>query len=608
MTRRGSLAVMTTIAVLVASACGSSTTPPPSTAASAGPGASSAAAVGGPIGALGTMPSVPDGTEPAFLAAAQAELGIRDALRKEIDVAGAIGDGADGILKASDDVEGAFGADGLKALVDHYGIDLSSAALERQLAAIDGPGLPPDPGQLDEEWTGSLIGNTSFTASMYLALTPELFPTATGPYQQESQSRTEEHDSESSGIKEHLTLTQNLTVGRGGGRILMDVTLTANSVLTRASSGTEVAHRTSTSTGHFEMDGCPAVDGSAKGTYTISNAETIAPSSGSTRGGTSATTGPFTALDGDDAHLIKTDFSATVAASTQGRVGGDWSVGATFPISIPARGGIAAIQIGGPQNPTESNATQASASSLAGMLLMAGNYLGDAAKEAEKFWRGGNCIELKTSEESKLVPPSKQLQISVDAQHKFDGSKVQAGITGKFSGKDHLDPDGRKQDPTANLTFKAGANEGDKGTIDLEQVGKRGIGKKQLVFTVGLQDYKLNIVQAGNGFTAQKCNGPTGRWVINESIGGKPVGTWTFTLPEGSNTGTVHAVYDVAQGPVSAHWDQTGTVTFADGDPPMLAFGTLNGTVTVNIGGKKVTRSGASGPFDFQLEAGKFCN
>jgi hypothetical protein len=80
-----------------------------------------------------------------------------------------------------------------------------------------------------------------------------------------------------------------------------------------------------------------------------------------------------------------------------------------------------------------------------------------------------------------------------------------------------------------------------------------------------------------------------------------------FTIPRGGTTAEVHAVYVLGSGDATAHWDVRGPVSFVEGDPAMLKFGTLEGEVTVRAMGQSVTTRNKVAPFTVLLEAGKFC-
>ena len=214
---------------------------------------------------------------------------------------------------------------------------------------------------------------------------------------------------------------------------------------------------------------------------------------------------------------------------------------------------------------------------------MADYYLAEAAKKAEAFWRSGECINVKTSEESREVTPNEALTVTVEPEGKFDKQPVKAPVTAAFTGKARLEPT-TAQDPPASLRFTAGSEERDKGTIELKQTGKRGIGKKTVEFTVGIPDYKLgNTTGAQGSLSTVKCRGKDGPWSIAMTAP-DTTGTITFTIPRGGTSAEAHMVYDLATGDGTAHWDVRGPVSFVAGDPATLQFGTMHGRVTVRAG------------------------
>ena len=116
-------------------------------------------------------------------------------------------------------------------------------------------------------------------------------------------------------------------------------------------------------------------------------------------------------------------------------------------------------------------------------------YLAEAAKKAEAFWRYGECIDMKTSEESKQVSPPADADRHGRSDPQIRQRTGQGARHAAFAGKERLEPTDAAQDPPASLTFTAGREEGDKGTIELKQTGKRGIGKK----TAGVHGRHLRL-------------------------------------------------------------------------------------------------------------------
>ena len=116
---------------------------------------------------------------------------------------------------------------------------------------------------------------------------------------------------------------------------------------------------------------------------------------------------------------------------------------------------------------------------------MAQYFIAEVGKRAQAFWRSGACIELEPSTDTRKVQPNENIELTVKATAKFgDHKEIAKPITAKFTGTKSLDPNGTPVDEPARFTFTAGPNKDDKGTIDLEQTSKRGIGKRQIVFTV----------------------------------------------------------------------------------------------------------------------------
>jgi hypothetical protein len=190
---------------------------------------------------------------------------------------------------------------------------------------------------------------------------------------------------------------------------------------------------------------------------------------------------------------------------------------------------------------------------------------------------------------------------------KIDGNDIDAPIKGTFSGKDKLDPDGQPQDPPVSFTFTAGSDPDDKGTIQLEQVGVRGIGKKTLEFTVKSSDFKI-VNTADSGLQGVKCDGPGGTWDL--SYTGQIPGTTTFTLAADGGSGTAHTdlFKDLGHG-ATAHYvlDGTASVIKQPDGPYALNFALGAGTLTVTSpDGTDTVPISFPGEY-YELEQGDFC-
>lgn len=477
-------------------------------------------------GTAGASPATTaEAITPSVAEAALAELQLRNWLRDAAGFTDALGPDAQAILAGSDAAEARFGEGLLAALVERYALELTAAGGAPQLVASLDRLPPADRLTAAGEWSGSLIGNTSFMVDMWMGLAPELFGQATGErFVSEDRSISETHDSTSGGTNEHLVLTENATVGLGAGRIRVDLVLTSTSTLTD-SNGNLIATRTSTGKGRFEVDGCPDATGNANGHYTINNHEAVTSASGASRNGESTVDGPFVALADDGAHLIGTQFNGSISAGAQGAGSGPWSYTGEYGISVDASG---SFRVG--VTNAEGNATPEQLRSSSWLIAMTAHYIATAAKKAEAFWRSGACIDLKTTRESGNVKPGETIQLGVDAFAKFgDKARVSAPIQVAFTGKESLDQAGKPVDPPASLTYKAGPKEGDAGAIELTQTSRRGIGRKTVTFTVGGSDYRVAGRGQGAGWSGQKCGGLPGPWTLTFTIPGG-TGTTTFTV------------------------------------------------------------------------------
>jgi hypothetical protein len=404
-------------------------------------------------------------------------------MRDEIYVAEVIGADGPGVVTDIEDAEKSFGEASLADFVQKSGIDLNATAQPRPIALAGGQPL--------YEWNGSLFGYTSFMTSTWLGFAPQAIQSLAGnaTFQSQTINRSETHDSTIGSLKEHLVLTETVTVGAGQGRIVFDVALTSTADMTDAATGNAVAHRTSNDTGHFEVNSCPDAQGNADGKYSLVDKEEVTNVGGASNAASASTDATFSLLVGDDAHLVETKVDANVDSRAHGTKPGttggarepfDWSATGTFDLTIPSAGSTNYDA----KNIVTSDGTNAKVGHLSSLVVVADHYLAEAARQAEKFWRSGDCIELKTSDESRAVQPNEQVSLIVDSTHKWDRQPVTAPIKASFSGKTSLNPTDTEQPPPASFTFTAGTTQGDKGTIDLTQTGKRGIGKKTVKFTV----------------------------------------------------------------------------------------------------------------------------
>jgi hypothetical protein len=433
------------------------------------------------------------------------EIQVRDWLRDSTGITAALGPHAADLLANEDATADAFGKASLAAAAEKFGITLPTGAVGAPLGpAASAPvtlagwrparrGTQPAIGR-DAAGSGSLAGNTSFTLDAWLAAAQDFIAQAgSDTIEGGSDKKSETHTSTIDGVTEQLTLGEQITVSWGEGRVSLDVMLTSDSTFADATSGKPAGHKTTSAHGVFKLNGCPTADGVAEGHYTVDKLEGVTDSSGAAHGGESSIDGDFRATDDDGANLVGTEFNANVSTNGHGGSGGDFSLGETVPMQIAAGG---AVTVGTGSN-LSGNAAAGSSQAVGWLLAMAGAYLGKVAKEAEHFWRSGACIDMQTSRESGKVKPNEKIELTVTPIGKFDKGQINKPVEAVFSGAKSLDPSTPQTAP-ATFNFVAGPNKDDKGTIDLKQTSKRGIGKKTVVFTVGSGRLLVTISVTGS--------------------------------------------------------------------------------------------------------------
>jgi len=405
-----------------------------------------------------------------------------DDLRIEAGIAALLGTDGEAALTAINEAQAEHAEAEFPALVDSLGI---TAAVE-WLATIGGTaGQAP---RAYADWEPTYSGRTAFTASMLTALLAESISSADTDRPRGSVTSNETSDKTSGDIREHITLQTTLSLETGAGRIQGDVELITTTQATSVSTGAAVGSLSSTAHGHIDVNACPDPEGVAEGSISMSWQEDTTTAAGSNAGGSASFEAPMRMLDGDDAHLIQTelDISFDKGAHGPGTPGGnpgaafDWSFGGSMSLVIPRSGQSSMPSFTG-ENNGASDTQAAGAATYA--ITQAALIAHQVAEKAERFWRGGKCVEVKTSEESRDVDPGEEVTITIEAAHKFDGAEVEGKAETTFTGEKEIRPTAPIDTPD-DLTFVAGEDPGDEGKLAIKHTSKRGIGEKTLTFTV----------------------------------------------------------------------------------------------------------------------------
>ena len=494
------------------------------------------------------------------------ELDLVHQLRDEAGMPALLGKGGTEAFAALDAIEARFGdkvlqdasdaAEGKTALAGPTrGVPLKSGLASIRRTA---PVAPMLPAALDI----SLLADTGFTTSSLMSLFAGAVKLA-GETGGGSLPRQEHFTDDLGGFHQDVDLHSTLSVKSGGGHVSIDIGLSATDRISK-SDGTFVALYTSTANGHFDVDACPDAGGIGAGTYSFDTKHELNDVGGASNvqsGAGRSAAGSFQLHDGDDATLQSIQASLDLSADAKGP-GSPAGPGPTAPfdgsaaqkvdIVMPTSGGTT---VSGPPATVTGTGGAAASGSLFVAQAFAQLFFEAVGKEAEKYWRSGECVELKPSRDTGKVDPEEKIDLTVTSKAKFgDKGEINAPIVAAFSGKKSLDPHDQPVDAPAHFAFESGKDEGDVGTIDLKQTSRRGIGKKQVIFTVSGKPLLVSVSSksvANIGVTityqgsvkdlklGRQGDAYEGKGSIKVTI------TLKLTAPDASCTGTDTKTYDV---------------------------------------------------------------
>lgn len=465
--------------------CGSvppAATPAGSQIASAAPDSTSPTAPAS--GSVGVTPPTLPALDEAIPQAMAAEVELVHELQRDAGIGDMLGSDGAAVLGAVDDAQAQYAENQLPTLVRDLGI----AGTTEPLASMKAVSLRQASSL--QAWEPTYSGRTSFSATMLTAVLATAVGSADQTRTRSSVSSNETSEKTTGDIRERINLKTTLTLETGGGRIAGQVELVTTTQATSVSSGGRVGSLLGTARGELDVNACPDAGGIAEGSIALAWQEELTPASGASAGSAASFEAPIRMVDGDDAQLIETqlDLGFSKGAHGPGTPGGDpgapfdWGVTGSMSVVIPAAGGASTISGLAYEDSGASDAQVGGAVTFS--MIQAALIVFGVADQAEQFWRSGKCIELTPTEESREVQPQEQVGFSVSAAHRFDGAQVEGQIDPTFTGVQALDPNAPVDAP-ADFTFTAGDEIGDKGTIELEHISRRGIGTATLEFTVG---------------------------------------------------------------------------------------------------------------------------
>ena len=376
-----------------------------------------------------------------------------------------------------------------------------------------------------------------------------------------------------------MTLATTINVKTGNGHVMMDIIMTATDRVSNAETGSFIALYTSRSTGHFDVNACPDENGIGEGTYTFETKHELNDVSSPQAARSGGREIGRSAIPVDQRRGRTPGSDRSGAQSRGGRESGPGVPAGLVRLS-PSTG----EQHNRRTSPCPPTAQHRYRHGHVGYgdwrpkrrrsdahLICHGPALPGRGGQGGRGASGGraSASTIKTTKESKKVSAGESVQFDATAKGKFDGADIDAPIKGTFTGTKSLDPDGEEQDPPASFTFEAGDEIGDKGTIELEQVGVRGIGKKKLEFEVGPTDYKWDQHSAWAGRNVgHEMRRPEG-CVDGHTSKDQATAERSTSLARRrtQTTAPAHMVMDFTSAG-TIHWDLNGSVTFVDGEEP----------------------------------------
>jgi hypothetical protein len=421
------------------------------------------------------------------------------------------------------------------------------------------------------------------------------------------------------------TTTVNLRLTVSGSTVTSEADATQESVSTNTQTGAEITRGTYRSHITATLNACPDVNGIVTLDMVVeqSTGHTGSLGSASWQGSmTSQTRGQV----GEDAWLqSETEVSDLEVATTSSD--GSTRSGTANTIITTQRGpnGARSSRVTSAEGTESGTMDSADRARWATFLRMVGFMVsGRGFDKAQELWRSGKCVRIEATESSRQVQKNEVVDFTAEPWHQIDGVRLDKRVVATLGGVASVEPDGAAQDPPAPVTYRAGSEQGDVGTVTLTSTSNRGIGTLDLRFRVG-GDYHLdgtyqNAFATGTAH-GEKCDGSLdGEWVIEGeyTAAGIYEGTqrWVITVNEQTMSGTFtytdHQVGFVPGAP-ETEGRAAGTVTVAEdelGDVLMHLTETSHSfqtQTTAPVGGYGNDVNAPLQEYDFTWELGDDC-
>ena len=335
------------------------------------------------------------------------------------------------------------------------------------------------------------------------------------------------------------TITGHMAAPTGQGRIVADVEFGVQVAVFDAASGQQLRTSRFRTTGRIELDECPDADGKVRGHVRLT---------------LDAAGGDAAAAVTVEADVVGTvDESATLTTiDAEGSTGDTMTEGATTQTTTTTGGARFTVGPDGSLTPDESSVHGGAESDgslddeqvnqryrrIFESIDLAAWLMGD---KAQKRWRGGACVEIHATEQSRTVKPSALVQFEATPFHKIEQRNLDKPILASFSGERSAEPMDDPHRPPVLYSFTAAPQKDKSGTITMTSTSNRGIGTLAVTFTTALDDWTLDVVWPTGSQRGKKCGGVGGEWIVDGTytIGTqKGIQRWVITIDPQTLRGT----------------------------------------------------------------------
>ena len=398
--------------------------------------------------------------------------------------------------------------------------DAATGGLTGQLAGI-GP-LAPEPG---------------FNTWMVFAT----LITSLDDFQRDPKDVTVEMPSEKVEVEGNTgTITTTMTVHAvaSGSKLSVDLTMKMKGQVVDKATGAVLYSIDSIVSGHIDLDFCPDVGGNTTANVKLTSSEVYGSGSG-TKGVSKEFSGNVGITVGDDANIVKVEGTAQGSEDAKGVGPAGAGDAASTATTRTASDNIAndrngqrlsgvprAIQLGG-----EGTTSAQQIGFFGTMSVFVETMVTAAAKEAEKLWKSGKCLELIIDPKSGDVDPDEVKDVTAKLKHKIEGNELDKPVTATLVGVKSVEPAGEKQPAPATVTFTAGPKEGDVGRIAFKSVSNRGIADGEAIFTVHATGWDVGF----KGTATQVANAALGPEKVSLKA---TISDLRVTAKDGSLSGT----------------------------------------------------------------------